>query len=148
MKKAYRTRAAKKLAPRLAGQRGRPRVVKPHVCAFKAKSGKPCGATPLSGKNVCLFHSGDNASQLGARGGRRRAIYHPDGLVEFAPPKTAVDLTALFATSIIEMRSGKLDPRVANSISYLGAGFLKALDLGAHEARLDAIEKHIAGDQG
>jgi hypothetical protein len=147
VKKAL-TREAKNLTPRLVGQRGRPRVIKPHCCEEKNKDGKPCGATPLSGKNICLFHSGDNASQLGARGGRRRAIYRPDGLAQFEPPKTAADLTALFATSIIEMRSGKLDPRVANSISYLGLGFLKALDVSTIEERLDAVEKHIAGDQG
>jgi len=44
-------------------------------------------------------------------------------LQEFAPPRSAADLRDLLAQSIIEIRAGKLDPKLANSISYLGAGF-------------------------
>jgi hypothetical protein len=32
------------------------------------------------------------------------------------------------ALSIVEVRAGKLDPKLANSISYLGAGFLRAIE--------------------
>jgi len=71
------------------------------------------------------MHSG-RAAELGSRGGRRRTIYSPEGLKDFAPPKTAADLRDLIAQSIIEIRTGKLDPKLANSISYLGTGFLRA----------------------
>ena len=46
---------------------------------------------------------------------------------EFPAPKSAADLRDLLADSIVGIRSGKLDPKLANSISYLGAGFLRAL---------------------
>jgi hypothetical protein len=49
------------------------------------------------------------------------------------------------AQTIVEVRSGKVDPRVANSISYLGAGFLKAVELVDLEARLAALEKQRVG---
>jgi hypothetical protein len=96
----------------------------------------------MTGKKKCLFHTGDNAAALGARGGRRRAIFNPEGLEPFTAPKNAGNLRDLLAWSIVEIREGKLDPKLANSISYLGAGFLKALEFSDLEARLAALEKH------
>jgi hypothetical protein len=61
-------------------------------------------------------------------------------LLEFAPPRSAADLRDLLAQSIIEIRTGKLDPKLANSISYLGTGFLRALEVSDLEARLLALE--------
>jgi hypothetical protein len=42
------------------------------------------------------MHSG-RAAELGRKGGRRRAVYSPEGLKEFAPPKTAAELRDLLA---------------------------------------------------
>jgi hypothetical protein len=61
-------------------------------------------------------------------------------LREFAAPKTAADLRDLLAESIIEIRAGKLDPRVANALGYLGASYLRALEVSDLENRLDALE--------
>jgi hypothetical protein len=117
-------------------------------CIAKARSGEQCKSAPVRGKKKCLFHTGDNASQLGSKGGHRRAIYSPDGLTAFDPPKNAADLRDLLAVSIVEIRSGKLDPKLANSISYLGMGFLKAVEISDLEARLAALEKHQVGGRG
>jgi len=91
------------------------------------------------------MHSG-RAAELGSKGGRRRAIYSPDGLKDFAPPKTAADLRDLIAQSIIEIRTGKLDPKLANSISYLGSGFLRALEVSDLDSRLRALEAQAECD--
>jgi hypothetical protein len=80
------------------------------------------------------------AAELGSKGGRRRAICNPGELREFETPKTAADLRELLAESIIEIRAGKLDPRVANALGYLGASYLRALEVSEVEARLDALE--------
>jgi len=86
------------------------------------------------------MHSG-RAAELGSKGGRRRTVHRPDGLKEFSAPKTAADLRDLLAQSIIEVRTGKLDPKLANSISYLGAGFLRAVELTDLETRLEDLER-------
>ena len=86
------------------------------------------------------------AAELGSRGGRRRTVYSPQGLKDFAPPKTAADLRDLIAQSIIEIRTGKLDPKMANSISYLGTGFLRALEVSDLESRLQALESRTECD--
>jgi hypothetical protein len=57
------------------------------------------------------------AAELGSKGGRRRSIHSPADLREFAAPKTAADLRDLLAESIIEIRAGKLDPRIANALA-------------------------------
>jgi hypothetical protein len=85
------------------------------------------------------MHSG-RAAELGRKGGRRRAVYSPDALKNCAPPRTAADLRDLLAQSIIEIGAGKLDPKLANSISYLGTGFLCALEVSDLETRLLALE--------
>jgi hypothetical protein len=110
-------------------------------CKQKKQDGRRCGAPAVTGKTLCALH-GDpgRAAALGRRGGRRRAMYSPTDLREFAPPKTAADLRDLLAESIIEIRAGKLDPRVANALGYLGASYLRALEVSDVESRLDALE--------
>ena len=109
-------------------------------CSATNKEGKQCGAPATEDTKRCVMHSG-RAAELGSKGGRRRAIYRPEHLKKLAPPRTAADLKDLLAQSIVEIRLGKLDPKLANSISYLGTGFLRALELSDLEARLLALEE-------
>jgi hypothetical protein len=111
-------------------------------CREKNKAGNPCGAPAVEGGNHCVMHSG-RAAELGSKGGRRRTVYNPDGLKKFAAPKTAADLRDLLAQSIIEIRTGKMDPKLANSISYLGTGFLRALEVADIEPRIEELEREL-----
>jgi len=117
-------------------------------CHAKNKIGKPCSAPAVADTDRCVMHSG-RAAELGSKGGRRRAIYSPDDLKQFAAPTSAGDLRDLLAQSIIEIRTGKLDPKLANSISYLGTGFLRAIEVSDLENRLKALEARTEnGDDG
>jgi hypothetical protein len=62
-------------------------------------------------------------------------------LKDFAAPKTAADVCELIAESMIEIRHGKLDPRVANALGYLSASYLRALEVSDLEARFKALER-------
>ena len=115
-------------------------------CRAKNKGGRGCGAPAVGGTNRCVMHSG-RAAELGSKGGRRRTVYAPENLREFPPPKSAADLRDLLAQSIIEIRNGKLEPKVANSISYLGAGFLRAIEVSDLESRLAALEERSEVDE-
>jgi len=88
------------------------------------------------------MHSG-RAAELGSKGGRRRAIYNQENLKEFAAPKTAGDLRDLLAQSIVELRNGQLDPRLANAVGYVGASYLRALEMSDIETRLIRLEREI-----
>src|SRR5262249_50894673 len=116
-------------------------------CQAKNKAGMPCGAPAVEGTVKCVMHSG-RAAELGSKGGRRRTVYNPDGLKDFVPPRTASDLRDLLAQSIIEIRTGKPNPKLANSMSYLGTGFLRALELSDLETRLQALEARAQSDDG
>jgi hypothetical protein len=110
-------------------------------CQHKKRDGKRCRAAALTGQTRCAMHAQPGrAAELGSKGGRRRAVCSPGDLKEFAAPNTAADLRDLLAESIIEIRAGKLDPRVANALGYLGASYLRALEVSEVEARLDALE--------
>ena len=110
-------------------------------CRQKKRDGSRCKAMALAGHKYCAMHAQPGrAAELGSRGGRRRATYRSSDLREFAAPKTAADLRDLLAESIIEIRAGKLDPRIANALGYLGASYLRALEVSDIERRLDALE--------
>jgi hypothetical protein len=92
---------------------------------------------------LCYFHANpDKAVELGQRGGKAKsppnghdaAIYVP------RPLKTADDVTRLLADTINDLRSGAIDSRIANTVAYLAAGMLKALQQGGLESRLRALE--------
>jgi hypothetical protein len=111
-------------------------------CKKKKWDGGQCGASALTGKKYCALHSEPGrAALLGSKGGRRRTVYSPEALKDFPTPKSAADLRDLLAQSIIEIRAGTLDPKLANSISYLGVGFLRALEVSDLERRLKALER-------
>lgn len=86
------------------------------------------------------MHYSDNAVRFGSKGGRRRAVFNPDGLMEFAPPQSPNDMLLLLAQTIIEVREAKLDPRTANSIAYLSTSLLDAIKQVDFDVRLKALE--------
>jgi len=94
----------------------------------------------MHGKKKCLFHLGNNARELGARGGRRRAVFNPTNLEPFAAPKNAMDLLVMLSQTIVEVRAAKLDPKTANAIAYLGTSFLRAIEIADLDARLKTLE--------
>jgi hypothetical protein len=110
-------------------------------CRHKKPDGKRCGASALTGQERCSMHADPGrAAELGSKGGRRRAMYPFTDLKEFAPPKTAADLRDLLAESIIEIRLGKMDPKIANALGYLGASYMKAIEVSEVQQRLTALE--------
>jgi len=111
-------------------------------CEHKKRDGSQCKAPALNEKTRCAFHAEPGrAAELGSRGGRRRALCSVDNLKDFAAPKTAADVCELLAESMIEIRLGKLDPRVANALGYLSASYLRALEVSDLEARFNALER-------
>jgi hypothetical protein len=119
-------------------------------CESKRRDGGRCGARAVVGKKCCALHSEPGrAAILGGKGGRRRTVYSPIDLKEFSAPKCAADLRDLMAESIVEIRSGKMDPRIANALGYLGASYLRALEAADLETRLANLERVMdAGKPG
>lgn len=144
-------RSASRYSARAAAARPRSKVApNPHrltgpTCTAKTRSGKPCTAPPLRGTLRCAFHTPGHASRAGQVGGPRRRLLDPAQLAPFEPPRTAHDLRDLLAATIIEVRAGKLEPRVANALAYLGAGFLSCLEHTDLAEQLAALKQEVNG---
>jgi hypothetical protein len=111
-------------------------------CTAKTKSGTPCKAHAVRGKNFCLLHlNPENAVNLGRRGGHRRAIYSPDALTPFAAPTNVHQQAAILAQVQVEVHQGKLDPRVASTIGTLAGAYLNALEIIEFGSKLQQLEK-------
>ena len=55
-------------------------------CQKKKRDGNRCKASALAGERHCALHSDPSkAAKLGSKGGRRRAVYSPDGLKDVPP---------------------------------------------------------------
>lgn len=90
---------------------------------------------------ACHFHANpDKASELGQRGGKSSRQSLPSGsdatAVADRPVKTVEDVTELLAKTIQGVCSGSIDSRIANTVGYLAAGMLKALQQGASKGWL------------
>lgn len=134
-----RVRKEKRIPRRLALRKAASDAEKPR-CIALARSGQRCQSAPLQGKTRCLFHSGNFARELGAKGGRRRAVFNPANLEPMTAPRSAADLLLLLSQTILEVRAAKIDTRAANSIAYLGASLLRAIEISDLTARLKRLE--------
>lgn len=78
---------------------------------------------------------------MGKKGGAVRRVTHPaEVLLQLLPPTTAVDVRILLGQSLAEVRAGRLTSQLAYAISSLSTAFLKALDVGDFESRLENLE--------
>jgi hypothetical protein len=116
-------------------------------CQKTKRDGNMCKASALIDKKYCALHSDDSrAAELGSRGGRRRTMFDPRKLMPFPPPKTAADVRDLLAQSIVELRAGQLDPRIAASICCLVTEFLKSLEVCTIEEVIEPLERERASE--
>ena len=104
-------------------------------CAAKNRAGKPCRAPAVAGARHCVMHSG-RAVELGSLGGRRRAKYNLGELNDAPIPNSAADLKNFLGKLMVEVLNGKVDPKTANSISYIATGLLRAIEATVVEKEL------------
>jgi uncharacterized small protein (DUF1192 family) len=94
------------------------------------------------------MHSPGQASLLGAKGGRRRARFSVEELKPIPEPQNVQDVLKALGQVFSEVHSGKVEPRVANSLAYLASGILQALSVGNFEERIAALEQRQAAMRG
>lgn len=130
-------------------------------CKAKRKDGSPCKAPVKAGGDYCFFHDPDKAEANKAakvKGGRagKLAVLEPDevkpwrgqiGDVTVLKDMSTADLVNLLSDTIDEVRVGKIDPRVANSVGYLAGIMLRVLQHEAFDERLAAIEEAVLGNR-
>jgi general stress protein YciG len=111
-------------------------------CKAKTKAGRPCAAPVLSGSAFCALHSDPNrAAELGRKGGaRNRKVYDGD-VRNVTVPESAGDVKRMLAEAMADIRAGRMDPKLASTLGYLGMSLLRAFEVAEFEQRLERLEQ-------
>jgi hypothetical protein len=97
-----------------------------HLCAVlvvrkaKTKAGVLCAAPAIKGGQYCsLYSSPGRAAELGRKGGLRNRHTYEQSNEPVAPPESAADVRRMLAETMAEVKAGKMDPKVANTVAYV-----------------------------
>jgi len=78
---------------------------------------------------LCYFHANSNkASELECNGGWRRKHTYEQATKDIAPPASAADVRRILAETMAEVKAGRMDPKVANTIAYLATVLLRVYE--------------------
>jgi len=110
-------------------------------CAHIRANGEPCRGYPVAGSLYCFVHDpaqADKRDDARRRGGQAGTIPPLDS--SSVNVGTLGDVLALVELTINDVRAGRVDVKVANSVGYLANIAMKAIEQSDLEARLDALE--------
>lgn len=114
-------------------------------CKANRADGNPCQADAAEGQDLCTFHEPSAAERCaeGRREGGRQRSLRKATLPEDTPGiqiRSAREVCSLLSDTINHVRTGRLDPRVANAVGYLASVMIRAFEVGELEERLAALE--------
>ena len=115
-------------------------------CEATTKAGDRCKAPALHGDTFCFHHSPDRAKERAAarrRGGLR--LHHGDGGGE--RPEASIrevgDVLRLLEVAARDVLARKPSVQRARALVYISGTALKALEVGALEERVAALEARL-----
>lgn len=129
----------------------RPRVCAPARCTAKTKTGRPCRAAVIPGRDVCALHAPELEHARAAARRRaaattnnpRRRKTLPAGAA--APPLATVrDLARHLAEVVHKVETGALDRGVAAVVAQLAGVLRGALGEVEQLERLGRVEQRVA----
>ena len=123
------------------------------TCRATRKDGERCRAEAQSGRDYCFFHDpakGEERHDSKVAGGKAGklatlATVKPwrgvAGEVDVLKAVAPVELVDLLCNTIDDVRTGAIDPKVANAVGYLAGVIVKIQEQEALVERLSAIEE-------
>lgn len=109
-------------------------------CAGLTKAGRPCRAAATDG-GLCFFHANPNkASEFGRIGGRKKCRPRVENPETSAAVETANDIKNMVARLILDVSTGKVNPRTAAGLVPLLGLQLRTIEVADHDARLRKLE--------
>jgi len=118
------------------------------LCHGVTAEGARCSAPRVTGSIYCFFHDPVLEKQRKAAqsaGGQRNKLTVLPSSTPDAKLQNAQDAMKLLACTINQVRRGEIDPKIANTVGYLTALFMKAHTQSETESRLSALESAIKG---
>jgi len=125
------------------------------TCRATRKDGEGARAEAQSGRDYCFFHDpakGEERHDSKVAGGKAGklatlATVKPwrgvAGEVDVLKAVTPVELVDLLCNTIDDVRTGAIDPKVANAVGYLAGVIVKIQEQEALVERLSAIEEAL-----
>jgi hypothetical protein len=113
------------------------------TCSATKPDQSKCQAAAMPGSEFCYFHDPSKAEErreAQSQGGRQNRVRT---LEETAPDikiEDSGDAIALISDTINQVRKGKIDPRVANSVGFLANILMKAVERNKLETRIEQLE--------
>jgi hypothetical protein len=113
------------------------------VCKGQKPDGTPCSVAPLPGANFCFFHAPElharrrEAQALGGRQNRATTLSEDVPDVKIRERR---DVARLLADTINDVRKGRVDPRIATAIGYLGNILISIVKEDELEKRIEQLE--------
>ena len=123
------------------------------TCRGIKKNGEPCKAEAQAGRPYCFFHDPTKAQErhdskvAGGKAGKLATLATVKpwrgvaGDVDVLKSVTPVELVDLLCNTIDDVRTGAIDPKVANAVGYLAGVIVKIQEQEALVERLSAIEE-------
>lgn len=124
-------------------------------CKATRKDGSQCRADALKGGDLCAFHAPAKADNFAAgrvKGGQAGKLATlgevkpwrgTAGEVAVMTTVSPAELVSLLCETIDDVRTGRLDPKVANAVGYLAGVIVKIEQYEAIHERLAAIEETL-----
>ena len=112
------------------------------TCNAKTTAGKRCRAAAVKG-GLCSLHADPKlAVEMGRKSGqaRRTKDLLAQERAELSPPRTAQEVRVALGEFISDVRSKRLDPKVAGTLGYLANVLMKSIEVADIETRLAALE--------
>ena len=115
-------------------------------CKFTKPEGEQCKANAMADSDYCFHHNPDIPDEVKreaqAKGGRAKQITITKPLPEL-PIVKSKDIFYLIADTLKRVRSGEIDPKIANTIFYGSEKLLKAYETKTIEKKIEKLEKPI-----
>lgn len=110
-------------------------------CSSITANGEPCGAWSIREGTKCALHSDpERAAKMGSRHGRKVVLPADTDARPMEPPKTAGAVRDAIALVMSDVRSHRLDTKIASTLGYLASVLLKSIEASDVEGRIAALE--------
>ena len=113
-------------------------------CEAITVNGSSCQAAPQPHSPFCFFHDESKAEKRRAAqalGGRQNRVKTLDATASEVKLSDIGDIISLLSETINQVRTGAIDPRVANCVGFLANIAIKVFDQRDLDARLEKLEK-------
>jgi hypothetical protein len=114
-------------------------------CQATTKAGKPCGARPLQGQDLCALHADPTRASELAKRPRKNGVNTPPEVnpPEIPPLQTAMEIRDFLAQVMTDLRKRVIDSKTASVLASLATAQLRAVAAAELEERVSNLEKKI-----